>query len=113
MRVLREFTRAASTTAIRSANANAASTRALADKFNLATLNGGKSPFEVSSQRLMSAGAPKKTTKTVAKPKAKKANSVKAQNDVRDIYSLEYLSGTKKAPKAKSNPFDVASSKLM
>lgn len=81
---------------------------ALADKFNLAALNGGKSPFEVSSNALLGSHA-----KHQSRPKSEK--------EVKDVYSLEYLLGAdtqqpsaadaKKG--AKKNPFDVASAKLM
>ena len=74
----------------------------LAEKFNLATLNGGKSPFDVSSNTLL-------------KPNA--AEKKKTEKDVKDVYSLEYLldGEAKKTEKKteKKNPFDVASSKLM
>ncbi|GAB9472170.1 hypothetical protein Gpo141_00009356 [Globisporangium polare] len=78
----------------------------LADKFNLAALNGGKSPFQVSSNSLL-------------KPSAADAIS-KTEKEVKDVYSLEYLLGgdakksaRKSATEKKMNPFDVASSKLM
>ncbi|ETI42926.1 hypothetical protein F443_12041 [Phytophthora nicotianae P1569] len=67
----------------------------LAEKFNLATLNGGKSPFVVSSNRLL------------------KVNK-KPQQRITDKFSLEYLLGPSKPQTGKKkNPFHVASSKLM
>ncbi|KAG7377313.1 hypothetical protein PHYPSEUDO_011870 [Phytophthora pseudosyringae] len=67
----------------------------LAEKFNLATLNGGKSPFVVSSNRLL------QVTK-------------KPQQLVADKFSLEYLLGPQTDQKPqKKNPFHVASSKLI
>lgn len=87
---------------------------ALADKFNLARLNGGKSPFEVSSDRLLKAGA-KAGGKYPAKLSRAAPGAPKAE--VKDVYSLEYLLGGdahEKAPKEKKkSPFHVASSKLM
>lgn len=74
----------------------------LADKFNLAALNGGKSPFQVSSNSLL-------------KPSATGAIS-KTEKEVKDVYSLEYLLGgdaKKTTTEKKKNPFDVASAKLM
>ncbi|KAG1713283.1 hypothetical protein DVH05_001003 [Phytophthora capsici] len=74
----------------------------LVEKFNLATLNGGKSPFVVSSNRLL---------------KVNKKPQGSPQQRVTDKFSLEYLLGPTK-PQAgkktqKKNPFEVASSKLM
>ncbi|KAF1318004.1 hypothetical protein FI667_g14360, partial [Globisporangium splendens] len=94
-------TRAASSVASEAAALRRSADASLAEKFNLATLNGGKNPFEVSSNTLL-------------KPNA--ANKKKTEKDVKDVYSLEYLLGGSDAKKttAKSkNPFDVASSKLM
>ncbi|KAG7395649.1 hypothetical protein PHYBOEH_003406 [Phytophthora boehmeriae] len=76
----------------------------LAEKFNLAALNGGKSPFVVNSNRLL---------------KADKSAKLTPQQRVTDKFSLEYLLGdstpasqtSRKDPK--KNPFYVASSKLM
>lgn len=80
----------------------------LADKFNLAALNGGKSPFQVSSNSLLKTNA------------SAGINSMsKTEKDVKDVYSLEYLLSGSGDPKkktsagAKKNPFDVASAKLM
>ncbi|KAL4100354.1 hypothetical protein PRIC1_008148 [Phytophthora ramorum] len=74
----------------------------LAEKFNLASLNGGKSPFVVSSNRLL-----KVHRKTQGTP----------QQRVTDKFSLEYLLGPSKPQTGKKpaikNPFHVASSKLM
>jgi hypothetical protein len=73
----------------------------LAEKFNLASLNGGKSPFVVSSNRLL---------------KVNKKPQTSPQQRVTDRFSLEYLLGAKpqsgKKPQQK-NPFNVTSSKLM
>lgn len=68
----------------------------LAEKFNLAALNGGKSPFVVSSDRLL------------------KVNK-KPQQRITDKFSLEHLLGSSKPQTGtqKKNPFHVASSKLM
>ncbi|RLN78496.1 hypothetical protein BBJ28_00006397 [Nothophytophthora sp. Chile5] len=78
----------------------------LGEKFNLAALNGGKSPFIVSSNKLLK----------VSKKQAKAT----PQQRVKDQFSLEYLLGdtastTAQTAKtgAKKSPFDVASSKLM
>lgn len=83
----------------------------LADKFNLAALNGGKNPFEVSSDSLLRSSS---SATGALKPTAKSAKQVK------DVYSLEYLlGGNDAAPptatkrKTGPNPFDVASAKLM
>jgi hypothetical protein len=75
----------------------------LADKFNLAALNGGKNPFETPSERLL-------------RPATRK---FKNDAEMRDVYSLEYLAGKsetavpKQKTQPKKNPFDVASDKLM
>ncbi|KAG6623249.1 uncharacterized protein IUM83_06400 [Phytophthora cinnamomi] len=70
----------------------------LVEKFNLASLNGGKSPFVVSSNRLLKVNKKQKATVT-------------------DKFSLEYLLGPSKSQSGqkleKKNPFHVASSKLM
>lgn len=84
------------------ASATAASRKEppLREKFTLARLNGGRSPFDVSSDRLLKARA------KVSKP---------AEAQMKDVYSLEYLLGRSAAqdkPRA-ANPFQTASSKLM
>lgn len=73
------------------------------EKFNLASLNGGKSPFVVSSDRLLKVEN-KKLLKT-------------PQQRIKDKYLLESLLGPNN-PQAgktleKKNPFDVTSSKLL
>jgi hypothetical protein len=74
----------------------------LSEKFNLASLNNGKNPFEVSSNRLLNG---QNVTKHIKKNKA---------TNIKDVYSLEFLLGQKKKKKMNvSNPFDVASAKLM
>lgn len=82
----------------------------LADKFTLAALNGGKSPFKVSSDALL--GARANTAKAPSRPRS--------EREVKNVYSLEYLLGAdtprsaaKDAKKLKTNPFNVASAKLM
>uniref|UniRef100_A0AAV1THV6 Uncharacterized protein n=1 Tax=Peronospora matthiolae TaxID=2874970 RepID=A0AAV1THV6_9STRA len=57
----------------------------LMDKFNLASLNGGKSPFIVSSNQLLKVDK-KPVTSSTSKPRA--VNKL----------SLEYLLGPRKAP---------------
>ncbi|POM79804.1 Hypothetical protein PHPALM_2180 [Phytophthora palmivora] len=72
----------------------------LVEKFNLASLNGGKSPFVVSSNRLL---------KVNKKPQS-------SPQRITDKFSLEYLLGSSKpqtGQKTKKDPFHVASSKLM
>lgn len=79
---------------------------ALADKFNLARLNGGKNPFDVSSNRLLKASSRKPARypiKLAGKPKP----------SAKDVYSLKYLLGGEPASADDKNPFKVASSKLM
>lgn len=94
-------TRAARSIASDSTSLRRSADATLADKFNLAALNGGKSPFRVSSNSLL-------------KPSAADAIS-KTEKEVKDVYSLEYLLGgdAKKTTTEKKNPFDVASAKLM
>ncbi|CAI5728944.1 hypothetical protein KXD40_008504 [Peronospora effusa] len=74
----------------------------LMEKFNLASLNDGKSPFVVSSNRLL---------KVYKKP------TTTPQQRVMDKFSLEYLLGPSKPQTGKTlekkNPFDVTSSKFM
>lgn len=74
------------------------------EKFNLAALNGGKSPFVVSSNRLL-------------KVDRKPSSPPTPQQRVMDKFSLAYLLGPDKPQTdktlEKTNPFDVASSKLM
>ncbi|CEG45362.1 hypothetical protein L915_07795 [Plasmopara halstedii] len=67
----------------------------LMEKFNLATLNGGKSPFDVSSNRLL---------KVHKKP----------PQSISDKFSLDYLLGTNKAQtKEKVSSCHAVSSNLM
>ncbi|RLN52589.1 hypothetical protein BBJ29_003903 [Phytophthora kernoviae] len=72
----------------------------LAGKFNLAALNGGKSPFIVNSNRLL---------------KVNKNTKLTPQQRVTDKFSLEYLLGDSisATQTTKKNPFHVTSSKLM
>jgi hypothetical protein len=104
--------REAAAAAVKSGAARSEREVALADKFNLARLNGGKSPFDVSSNRLLKAGA-----KAGGKYPAKLPRSAPGAplSEVKDVYSLEYLLGedAKEAADAKESPFDVASDKLM
>ncbi|KAE9074820.1 hypothetical protein PF006_g28463 [Phytophthora fragariae] len=71
----------------------------LMEKFNLASMNGGKSPFIVSSNRLL------------------RVNKEPQARTVTDKFSLEYLLGPSKPQPGKKlekkNPFNVASSKLI
>ncbi|CAH0474171.1 unnamed protein product [Peronospora belbahrii] len=74
----------------------------LMEKFTLASLNNGKSPFVVSSNRLL---------------QVKKKPSMTPQQRIADKFSLEYLLGSNSSQTGErleqKNPFDVASSKLM
>lgn len=86
----------------------------LADKFSLEALNGGKNPFQVSSDALLKPTSGKASTHKNAAARLPK-NAHKSEDSVKDLYSLDYLLG--KAPveakKPKTNPFDVPSAKLM
>ncbi|KAI9913492.1 hypothetical protein PsorP6_006507 [Peronosclerospora sorghi] len=75
----------------------------LVNKFNLASLNGGKNPFNVPSNRLL---------------KVNKKPPTPQQRVKKDQFSLEHLVGSTNAHRSKTlvdnkSPFHVASSKLM
>lgn len=86
----------------------------LADKFSLEALNGGKNPFQVSSDALLKP-TPGMASSTAAAATRLSKNAHKSEDSVKNLYSLDYLLG--KAPvetkKPKANPFDVPSAKLM
>lgn len=114
---------ASSTRCLRSiaAQPSKRSASTLSDKFSLEALNGGKNPFQVSSDALLKPTPGKASASTSTHKSADAAarlskNALKSEDSVKDLYSLDYLLGKTpveaKEP-AKKNPFDVPSAKLM
>ncbi|GLD97066.1 hypothetical protein PINS_up005749 [Pythium insidiosum] len=69
----------------------------LSDKFSLAALNGGKNPFDVASQRLLNVPRPAASTRATSTVATAPRCAATKPNDMRDVYSLDYLLGKQPA----------------
>lgn len=87
----------------------------LVEKFNLASLTGGKSPFDVSSHLLLHVTPTLQQMSKTSRPNQSAAMSVISDRQLHTQYSLDYLMGNtaSKTMKKTKNPFQVTSAKLM